>query len=98
MTMNYSEAVDLTASSAAPPSRLAAGPAESAAWSHQVAEAEQAISQMSGPDLGAHQTAVTTAGPYSVADEVLVMRPSSPGQLATLDGLTQVREGEGQGQ
>lgn len=98
MTGYKQDGVELTPISAAPASRLAADPAGVAAWSHQVAEAEQAIVQVSGLDLGAHQTAVTTAGPYSVADEVPSMRPSSPGQLATPDGLTEIRQSAAQGQ
>jgi hypothetical protein len=95
--MNYnSDSLELTPSSAAPPPRLANAPAESAAWAWQVAEAEQAIGQMGGSQMGAHQAAVV-GGATSVADEVPTMRPASPGQTASPDLLTQLHQ-MGQGQ
>jgi hypothetical protein len=97
MTSYNEDGVELTPSSAAPPSRLVNGPAESAAWAHQVGEAQQAIAQMRGPEMGAHQAAVV-GGPTSVADEVPAMRPASPGQTASPDLLTQLHQMQGQGQ
>ena len=94
--MIYSDPIDLTAISAADPARLQADPAGVATWEHSRLESLQVIDQVTGSPLGAHQAAVT-GPPYSVADSVPVMRPASPGQLATPDLLTSMHQ-QGQGQ